>query len=983
VLHAAWRDGLVVFGWRGRVLPRHTTQGLVDAVFLDGWGDLATETLTLNPPGRAKPLEVTGFCIPVSIASEAWMARPWVPWRELSASLAWFADVMHLTLELAHNAMVIPALSITDSGASARWSPVVDDAVGSAMADLASRMPEVVGLLSDAQPWQITTAVVDAFLDDTIRARLWGAEFADPAPRNRAAAAVVSRRFINALIDEYGEISANSVAERSAVAKLVTRVHQWSAPARSVSVWSSLVAQVRVVPPNQLDINEAHEWADLDPYELPWLIEIGLARSDDQSLVVESPSLWTDRGAAAKLGLSPETAQDALRALATRLAKAAPTLADALDEKHPANAALSLDETMVFLNDEAEQLVASGVDVLLPSWWTGKLSARARGVATPAEKSVTDAGLEAKSLAKVDWSLALGDQRLTPEEIERIAGAKTDSQVLFTRGQWIAFDPAQVRRALTAMSAQQQLGPLVSAIELMQMAAEAGTTEDVELHGQEWTESLLQGLPDERLTALNEPKGFVGTLRPYQQRGLGWLAFLHRLGLGGCLADDMGLGKTAQVLALLAHERADGAAVGPTLVVCPLSVVRNWEAEAARFTPELRVLVHHGPDRSGDDALPAEARQSDLVVTTYATATRDVAVLANIEWRRVVADEAQQVKNSSTHAARALRRIPAEQKLALTGTPVENRLSELWAICDLVNPGLLGSATKFRERFAVPIERHRDPVTTARLQQLVQPFLLRRSKSDRALVPELPPKVEQVAYATLTREQATLYRAAVDHLLDSLKGLKGIDRRGAILATITRLKQICNHPAHFLGDGSKLEGRSGKLHRFDELVEDSLDTDGAMLVFTQYRKMGELLVQHLHQRVGLRVPFLHGGVTKTRRDRMVDELQDGTGGPILVVSLKAGGSGLNLTAANHVVHYDRWWNPAVENQASDRAWRIGQTRTVLVSKLVCQGTIEDRIDDLMNAKADLFQRVMGGGENWITELTTEELRELLTLRGER
>ena len=460
------------------------------------------------------------------------------------------------------------------------------------------------------------------------------------------------------------------------------------------------------------------------------------------------------------------------------------------------------------------------------------------------------------------------------------------------------------------------------------------------------------------------------------------MAFLGRLGLGGCLADDMGLGKTAQLLALLAHERARGATVGPTLVVCPLSVVRTWESESARFTPSLRVLVHHGIERRQDDDFAASVVDDaiDVVVTTYATAARDVAVLERVAWQRLVADEAQHVKNAATTAARALRRIPAVQKLALTGTPVENRLSELWSICDLVNPGLLGSATRFRQRYAVPIERHRDADVTAELRALVQPFLLRRSKSDRALVPELPPKVEQVAWATLTREQASLYRSVVDVLLQRLASLEGMERRGAILGAITRLKQICNHPAQFLADGSRIDGRSGKLSRFDEIIDAAFDADASVLVFTQYRTMGELLVRHARDRLGLALPFLHGGVAKARRDRMVDAFQDGSGGPMLLVSLKAGGSGLNLTSASHVAHYDRWWNPAVENQASDRAWRIGQQRTVVVHKLVCQGTIEERIDALIEAKRDLADRVVGAGEGWLTELSTDELRDLLVLR---
>jgi SNF2 family DNA or RNA helicase len=564
---------------------------------------------------------------------------------------------------------------------------------------------------------------------------------------------------------------------------------------------------------------------------------------------------------------------------------------------------------------------------------------------------------------------------------------------VFLRGRWVAFDRKAVDRALTAARLHHAEGNQAGAIQLVRMAADpdieliADDEEGIDDDGNHaWLDALISGLADDHLVPLAEPAGFVGTLRPYQQRGLGWLAFLQRVGLGGCLADDMGLGKTAQLLALLAHERALLPDAGPTLVICPLSVVRNWEREAARFTPDARVLIHHGSDRE-TASLPERVGGdgAQIVITTYATAVRDLTVLTTMPWARLVADEAQHVKNPTTAAAKALRKISAPQKIALTGTPVENRLSELWSICDLVNPGLLGSQTSFRETFAVPIERNRDQDKAAQLRQLVQPFVLRRSKADRSLVPELPDKIEQIAWAQLTREQATLYQSVVDVLLKTLDGMKGlrnsIDRRGAILAALTRLKQVCNHPVHYLGDGGKLAGRSGKLARFDEIISDLIEADERAIVFTQYREMGLLLQRHLHDHNGMEAEFLHGGVTRARRDKMVDQFQSGHGGPVLVVSLKAGGSGLNLTAASQVVHYDRWWNPAVENQASDRAWRIGQTHTVLVHKMVCQGTIEERIDQLIESKRDLAERVVGAGEGWLTELSTDALRDLLVLRA--
>jgi len=368
-----------------------------------------------------------------------------------------------------------------------------------------------------------------------------------------------------------------------------------------------------------------------------------------------------------------------------------------------------------------------------------------------------------------------------------------------------------------------------------------------------------------------------------------------------------------------------------------------------------------------------------LVVTTYGLLPRDLEHLADVEWSTVVLDEAQMVKNPHTKAARAVRRLRADQKLALTGTPVENRLSELWAILDAVNPGMLGSLQRFRERFGTPIERRADADAAARLRRLTSPFVLRRTKADRRLLPDLPDKIEQIAYAKLTREQATMYQQVVDQLLVDAERATGMRRRGLVLAALTRLKQICNHPAHALRDGSRLAGRSGKLSRFDELVGELLDQGANALVFTQFTEMGHLLKTHLADQFGLDVPFLHGGVSRGGRDRMVDSFQAGTGAPLLIVSLKAGGTGLNLTAASQVIHYDRWWNPAVEDQATDRAWRIGQQRTVNVHKLVCEGTVEERIGEVIDDKRALADAVIGTSEGWVSELSTDQLRDLVTL----
>jgi SNF2 family DNA or RNA helicase len=467
--------------------------------------------------------------------------------------------------------------------------------------------------------------------------------------------------------------------------------------------------------------------------------------------------------------------------------------------------------------------------------------------------------------------------------------------------------------------------------------------------------------------------GLRGTLRPYQLRGLDWLAEMADLGLGGCLADDMGLGKTVQVIALhLRRHEADPTA-GPTLVVCPTSLLGNWEREIRRFAPGAAVRRFHGGERHLE-----RVADDEFVLATYGLVRRDREALAEVPWDLVVADEAQAVKNPLSRTARELRALPAQVRVALTGTPVENRLTDLWSILDWTTPGLLGPLEKFRRNIAVPVERYHDPDTTERLSRVVRPFLLRRRKSDPGIAPELPPKTETDQIVPLTPEQATLYEAVVREALESIRQATGIGRRGLVLKLLTGLKQICNHPAHFLDQTGPLRGRSGKLAALDELLEVILAEGDSVLVFTQYVAMARLLESHLAAQ-DVDTLFLHGGVPARRREEMVARFQAGAV-PVFLLSLKAGGTGLNLTQATHVIHYDRWWNPAVEDQATDRAYRIGQDRPVQVHRLMTEGTLEDRIAALMDRKRQLADTIVGAGEGWVSELSDAELADLVLLR---
>ncbi len=591
------------------------------------------------------------------------------------------------------------------------------------------------------------------------------------------------------------------------------------------------------------------------------------------------------------------------------------------------------------------------------------------------------------------WELALGGEALSAEEFAAIVAVK--APLVRIRDRWVRLDERRLA-ALTPPGPPGELS-LAEALALglsgSQRIDDGEQAEAVEVVADGGVAVLVDRLRDagERPPVSATPPGFTGELRPYQSRGVSWLQGMGALDLGAVLADEMGLGKTPS---LIAHLLLRDGGAGPHLVVCPTSVVGNWERELHRFAPGVAVTRHHGAELAAD--LTGAA---GVVLTTYGTLRRDVDVLAAIDWDVVALDEAQQVKNPGTAGARAVRRLRARQRVALTGTPLENRLGELWSLLDATNPGLLGSRARFARRFAAPIEQRGDAEAARRLRRLVAPFVLRREKRDPTIVADLPDKVERDVICALTPEQAALYQAAVDRALQggTLTGGSAIERRGRILALLTELKQICNHPAQYLRERATtprpvLGGRSGKLAVARGIVAGATDSGAQVLCFTQYVEMGHLLGAAGADDLGVPVPFLHGGVPATQRDRIVAGFQGEEAAvaemgvqrppPVLVVSLRAGGTGLNLTAATHVVHYDRWWNPAVEDQATDRAHRIGQSSTVEVHKLVTAGTVEERVAEVLERKRELAERVVGAGESWLTELGDDELAELVALSAD-
>jgi SNF2 family DNA or RNA helicase len=599
------------------------------------------------------------------------------------------------------------------------------------------------------------------------------------------------------------------------------------------------------------------------------------------------------------------------------------------------------------------------------------------------------------TLLQFDWQVAIGDLRLSPEEFRHLAGRGVP--LVKHRGRWVQLDAdaAEKAAAFLAGNAGGEMTLAEAFRTAFGAAAGVGTTNGAPaagvpilgLSGTSWVKDLLEQTPAATAEAIPQPAGFGGTLRPYQLRGLQWLAFLGRLGIGGCLADDMGLGKTIQLIALLLHERervgggGNGARrPGPTLLFAPTSVVGNWAKELTKFAADLKVLVHHGPERTHGEAFERAASASDVVVTSYALAHRDLEDLRKPRWHRIALDEAQKIKNPYAASTQAIRALAAPHRVALTGTPIENRLSELWSIMEVLNPGLLGSAAEFRDRFAVPIEKLVDQDRAGQLRRLIQPFVLRRTKQDPEVAADLPEKMEMRVYCNLTPEQAAMYQSITSDMLGQVDAADGIRRRALVLAALTRLKQVCDHPELLLKGTDRLEGRSGKLERLVEMLEEVIEEGDRALVFTQFREMGHLLERQLTERLRTPVLFLHGGTPAKQRDALVERFQAPDGdAKVFLLSLRAGGLGLNLTAANHVFHYDRWWNPAVESQATDRAHRIGQTRRVQVHKFVCMGTVEERIDQLLSDKLALADRIVGSGDDWLTNLSTEDLRKTLEL----
>ncbi|RPH62793.1 MAG: DEAD/DEAH box helicase [Chloroflexi bacterium] len=899
--------------------------------------------------------------------------------------------VASLALETLAAQKLVPTIENASTALStARWLPVLDSPKDAArLAQLTEAMPPICRAETpDLSPKTLLTSFINTFCDALARA--WGKP---AAPKFYRGDDEPAHRWIDALFTPDGALKLSP----NQMYSLASGHRAWLRNLHIAGDAAFRIAFRLEAPALQTQ-----------PWQLHYLIQA----KDDPSLLISAEEVWKKTsGALTHLGHRFEQPQEKLLTGLGYAARLFPPISDSLKGKKPTELAVDTGRAYTFLRETAPILEGAGFGILVPPWWNKKGARLGVKVKMKSKVEQNAPGrMTMENLVRYQWKLSLGETELSEEEFRALA--KLKSPLVQIRGQWVTLDAEQIDAAIKFWDKKQFEGE-IGLLEAMRMGLGGETTagglpiDGVESDDwlKEWLEKFNQS---EKLEVLPQPDGLMAQLRPYQQYGYSWLTFLRQWGMGACLADDMGLGKTIQTISLLVREK-EGRTLGrtdvsaqegegqtrrsaPTLLIAPTSVVTNWEREICRFAPGLRTYAHRGADRLKGREFRDAIKDRDVVLTSYPVARLDAESIQSIQWLAVILDEAQNIKNPDTKQTQVIRKLEAEFRIALTGTPVENRLSELWSIMHFLNPGYLGARKAFRENFALPIERYQDKAALEQLKTLTTPFILRRVKTDPRVISDLPEKVETKVYCALTEEQATLYEAVVQDVMKRIEEEDGMQRRGLVLSMLMQLKQICNHPVQYLHQGRastslssgtdvSMDGRSGKLERLGELLEEILADGDRTLIFTQFAEMGQMLADYLPRAFGAATQFLHGGTQTKARDAMVKRFQeDENAPPVFILSLKAGGTGLNLTRANHVFHFDRWWNPAVEDQATDRAFRIGQKRNVQVHKFVTTGTLEEMIDDMIESKKGLAQAVVGSGENWLTEMSTDELRRVVGLR---
>jgi SNF2-related domain/SNF2 Helicase protein/Helicase conserved C-terminal domain len=923
-------------------------------------GELSAEALPLGKPAVAD-LALVGTGVEarrVEVVELIRLAETRPAGLEPGDSAAAVFAIVKLAQRSLAEGLVHPTLTYDDGEWSAFWGATLDTTVQAALGEIAAAMPPVSAGAFDGDANATVLDLYPVVVDQLARDRLRAARV-----RLTSAAPYGRRGAVDLFLDGL-----------AAPEPGLQRHSGYAALERRLSRWVGGGLERRSSAPWRLGLRLDERERAAGPPAL--LAELWLEAEDDPTLALPASRLWDGGAEIFAFVRSSDPQRDLIR----QLTPLEPVLAEAglaFDEREPTKAELADDEVAFFLREVLPKLEERGVTVQLPSAWL-RAPRRLRVNLTATTRRTSSGLLSPAALAEFDWRLALGDTQVTEAELEELAKAK--ESFIQVGGRWQAVRRSEIERALRFL--EQRRGS-AGIVDLVRAVSGLETDEaGLELGDVALDDSLAELLQDagSRFRPRATPAPMRFPLFPFQERGHGWLRMLGDLGIGAVLADDMGLGKTVQAIAMLVSEREDApGALGPTLVVCPMSVVRQWEAELEKFAPSLRVHVHHGLGRLSGAELAERTHELDAVVTSYDIATRDAEALAGITWDRLLLDEAQDIKNPATKRARALRRLPARRRVAMTGTPIENRLGELWAIMNVVNPGLLGSRDWFDRTFARPIETFGDEQALERLQSIVGPFVLRRAKDAPEIELELPPITIEKDYCRLTVEQASLYRATVDRWMPQIaERTDTFGRRGAVLTMLGQLKQVCNHPEMVLPTGRPLDGRSGKLERLIELLGEVPAHDKA-LVFTQYPGF-DRLVPHLEERLGRSTGFFHGRLNAGRREELLHDFASDDGPSLLVISIRAGGRGLNLPAANHVFHFDRWWNPAVEQQATDRVYRFGQRKHVFVHSLICTGTLEERIDRLLESKRELAEKVIAGrSEDWLADLDLGAIRAAVAL----
>jgi len=938
-LQLSWHDGAIVAWAAGRNAPTDSLDDLrarlrSAGAAVDAWSPHASFGL----PDQTK---VEALTAPI-VSSFGWLVALAAHQEEgeLGPSARWLALTAALAVRLAARGRMVPQLERVGVGEqrkgqggrgtfAVRWAPAAVDL--DELNRLSAALPGAVMVLGEAQdPRAVTRAILTGFLDAIAGDAAKRIEVPAPSPRPHSISEVAET--VLARLD-----GTPFEAPQQHGTELIRGLQRWAKP---VTGAVKLTLVVHLDPPD-----ESNAW-------------------HLRTLVGDTDGVLGPVNAS--MSNATNARREAIKRDLDRLERLYPALLRGKAHRR-GEVILSQNEAWDLMTSKGAVLESAGFEVRVPPL-SRKKGAPGLRVTSIGESS--DSAVGAQQLTAVRWSVVVdGDVELDAADIRRLAAESRP--LVKAHGRWVELDHADLQEAAAALASRGQQRQL-SGADMLRLALgldDAGLSGPVSLAGQGWAADLLQAARDVPEDPPTRPEGFEGELRTYQANALAWLGFLDGAGLGGCLALDMGLGKTPTMLAHLRQVMGQGT----SLVIAPPAVVGNWASEARRFVPDLKVVVHHGASRADGEGIAEVAAKADLVITTYGTAVRDIEELSALAWSKVVLDEAQMIKNPTSETAIQLRRLEARSRVVLTGTPIENGLGDLWALLDFVNPRLVGDRAPFIAQLSKTGEGRGQAEQALRTLNGVLVF--RRTKAEPAIAAELPDRIDELDHCPMTPEQVGLYQAVLDDLVAETADDDTPKRKGAVLAAITALKQICNHPAGYTGEG-ELPGRSGKLARLDEIVDTVFASNERVLVFTHFATWGERLAEHLTARTGVKVACYHGGLARGARDRMIAEFQAGEGAGALVLSLKAGGTGLNLTAANHVVLYDRWWNPAVEDQARDRAWRIGQTKTVVCHRLVCPGTVDERVEEVVEGKRRIANMVLPKSSS-VGDLDSAQLRAAL------